>query len=89
MSNGNAGNQPIAVKQAFWIGALGGISPLAARGAGHRWLTGTYPHYSRVLLITYALALLPLFGLGGVISVFTDDPASRTFRFAATLSRRV
>ena len=74
MSNGNAGNQPIAVKQGFWIGALGGISPLATRGRVTCWPTGTYPHYSRVL--------------GGVISVFTDDPASRTFSFAATLSQR-
>jgi len=43
MSNGNAGNQPIAVKQAFWIGALGGISPLAARGAGHLLANGNLP----------------------------------------------
>jgi hypothetical protein len=85
MSNGNAGNQPIAVKQAFWIGALGGISPLAARGAGHRWLTGIYPQLLAGSLIAYALALSLLFGLGGVISVFTDDPASRTIRSAFAL----
>jgi len=85
MSNGNAGNQPIAVKHAFWIGALGGISPLVARGAGHLLANGNLPPLVAGSLIAYALALLLLFGLGGVISVFTDDPASRTIRSAFAL----
>jgi hypothetical protein len=85
MSNGNAGNQPITVKQAFWIGAVGGISPLAARGAGHLLANGNLPPVVVGSLIAYALALLLFFGLGGVISVFTDDPAARTVRSAFAL----
>jgi hypothetical protein len=85
MSNGNPGNQPIAIKQAFWIGALGGISPLAARGAGHLVANGNLPPIVMGSLIAYAFALLLFFGLGGVISVFTDDPAARTFKSAFAL----
>ncbi len=85
MSNGNAGNQPIAVKQAFWIGALGGISPLAARGVGHLLSNGNLPPLVAGSLIAYGVALLLLFGLGGIISVFTDDPAARTIRSAFAL----
>src|SRR5947209_15890603 len=77
---------PISIKQAFWIGGLGGIAPLAARGVGHLIGSGgDLTWFKLALLVSYGLAVILLFGLGGLISVFTDDAAARTFRSAFAL----
>ena len=77
---------PITPKQAFWIGGLGGIAPLAARGVGHLIGSGgDLTWFKPASLVSYGLALILLFGLGGLISLFTDDAAARTFRSAFAL----
>jgi hypothetical protein len=77
---------PIGSKQAFWIGALGGITPVMARGAGYLFTnTGQMPHLILGQLFGYACALVLMLVLGGIVAVFTDDVAARTIKSAFAL----
>jgi hypothetical protein len=72
--------------QAFWIGALGGLAPVMARGAGYLFShSGEMPPFVPGQILGYTCALVLMLVLGGVIAVFTDDVATRTIKSAFAL----
>jgi hypothetical protein len=73
----------ITIKQAFGIGALGGMAPAMARGVGYLLSHGgEMPPLGRGQILGYAFALILMLVLGGLLAVFTDDAAARTLKSA-------
>jgi hypothetical protein len=73
----------ITIKQAFGIGALGGMAPAMARGVGYLLShDGEMPPLGRGQILGYAFALILMLVLGGLLAVFTDDAAARTLKSA-------
>jgi len=69
-------------KQAFLIGALGGIAPMLVRGAVSVSSSGgRLPAIEMSQIIGYSFAVLVFAGIGGAVAIWLDDARTRRSAF--------